>query len=120
MDEVVEDFGAYRQADVRFHIGLAEATGSIRLVAAMTDAQSEMTDLIAYIAHPAEVLGHSNDQHARLLAAVRRRDAPARDAAHGRAPARHRARAGRPASRLTAVRFRFAGGAWTLTEGSVP
>jgi DNA-binding FadR family transcriptional regulator len=77
MDEVVDDFGAYRQADVRFHIGLAEATGSMRLVAAMTDAQSEMTDLIAYIAHPAEVLGHSNDQHARLLAAVRRHDVPA-------------------------------------------
>jgi DNA-binding FadR family transcriptional regulator len=77
MDEVVEDFGAYRQADVRFHIGLAEATGSMRLVAAMTDAQSEMTDLIAYIPHPAEVLGHSNDQHARLLAAVRRHDVPA-------------------------------------------
>jgi DNA-binding FadR family transcriptional regulator len=77
MDEVVEDFAAYRQADVRFHIGLAEATGSMRLVAAMTDAQSEMTDLISYIAHPAEVLGHSNDQHARLLAAVKRHDAPA-------------------------------------------
>ncbi len=40
MDEVVDDFGAYRQADVRFHIGLAEATGSIpRLVAVTTDAQ---------------------------------------------------------------------------------
>ena len=48
----------------------------MRLVALMTDAQSEMTDLIAYIAHPPEILGHSNDQHARLLAAVRRRDAP--------------------------------------------
>jgi DNA-binding GntR family transcriptional regulator len=59
---------------VRFHVGLAEATGSMRLVSAMTDAQAEMTDLIAYIAHPAEVLGHSNDQHARLLAAVRRHD----------------------------------------------
>jgi GntR family transcriptional regulator, transcriptional repressor for pyruvate dehydrogenase complex len=75
MDGAVDDFGAYRQADVRFHIGLAEATGSMRLVSAMTDAQSEMTDLIAYIAHPAEVLGHSNDQHSRLLAAVRRHDA---------------------------------------------
>jgi GntR family transcriptional regulator, transcriptional repressor for pyruvate dehydrogenase complex len=76
MDAAIDDFGAYRQADVRFHIGLAEATGSMRLVSAMTDAQSEMTDLIAYIAHPAEVLGHSNDQHARLLAAVRRHDSP--------------------------------------------
>ncbi|TML00964.1 MAG: FCD domain-containing protein [Actinobacteria bacterium] len=45
------------------------------MVALMTDAQSEMTDLISYIPHPAEVLGHSNDQHARLLAAVKGHDA---------------------------------------------
>ena len=75
MDEVIDDFPAYRQADVRFHIGLAEATGSLRLVAAMTEAQSEMTDLIAHIAHPEEVLGHANEQHAGMLAAIRRRDA---------------------------------------------
>jgi DNA-binding FadR family transcriptional regulator len=74
MDEVLADFPAYRHADVRFHIGLAESTGSLRLVAAMTDAQSEMTDLIAHIAHPEEILGHANEQHARLLAAIRRRD----------------------------------------------
>ena len=101
MDEVVEDFGAYRQADVRFHIGLAEATGSMRLVAAMTDAQSEMTDLIAYIAHPAEVLGALQ----RPARAPARRRAPATtsggDAAHVRAPRRHRARARGPAAGLT-------------------
>jgi DNA-binding FadR family transcriptional regulator len=74
MDEMVGDFPAYRHADVRFHIGLAEATGSLRLVAAMTDAQSEMTDLIAHIAHPEEVLAHANEQHARLLATIRRHD----------------------------------------------
>jgi DNA-binding GntR family transcriptional regulator len=34
-----------------------------------------MTDLIAYIAHPPEVLTSSNTQHRRLLAAVRERDA---------------------------------------------
>ena len=28
MDDRLEDFAAYRQADVRFHVGLAEATGS--------------------------------------------------------------------------------------------
>ena len=38
--------------------------------------RDEILDLIAYIAHPPEILGHSNDQHARLLAAVRRRDTP--------------------------------------------
>jgi DNA-binding GntR family transcriptional regulator len=41
----------------------------------MTDAQGAMTDLIAYIAHPPEVLASSNDQHRRIVAAVRDRDA---------------------------------------------
>ena len=71
MDDRIEDFPAYRQADVRFHIGLAETTGSARLVAAMTELQGEMGDLIAFIAHPPEVLEHSNAQHARMLAALR-------------------------------------------------
>ncbi len=75
MDAHLEDFGAYRQADVRLHVGLAEATGNRRLVAATTEAQGEMTRLIAHIAHPPEVLASSNHQHERILAAVRRGDA---------------------------------------------
>jgi GntR family transcriptional repressor for pyruvate dehydrogenase complex len=74
MDRTLEDFPAFRQADVRWHIGLAEATGSPRLVAAMTEAQGHMSDLISYIAHPPELLAWTNRQHARMLAAVRRRD----------------------------------------------
>ncbi|QEC48054.1 FadR family transcriptional regulator [Baekduia soli] len=77
MDDLVEDFPAYRQADVRFHIGLAEATHSPRLVAAATEAQGAMTDLISNIAHPAEILEHANAQHARLLSCIRGRDADA-------------------------------------------
>lgn len=76
MDERLEDYAAYRRADVRLHVGLAEATGNPRLVAAMTDAQGEMTGLIAHIAHPPEVLASSNAQHARILAAVRDHDGP--------------------------------------------
>jgi len=75
LEGVLEDFPAYRQADVRLHVGLAEATRSTRLVRAMTEVQGAMTDLIAYIAHPPEVLASSNTQHRRLLAAVRERDA---------------------------------------------
>jgi DNA-binding GntR family transcriptional regulator len=41
----------------------------------MTEAQAQMTDLIAHIAHPAAVLTESNRQHRRLLAAVARGDA---------------------------------------------
>jgi DNA-binding FadR family transcriptional regulator len=75
LEHALEDFAVYRQADVRLHVGLAEATGSTRLVQAMTEAQGAMTDLIAYIAHPPEVLASSNVQHRRMLAAVRERDA---------------------------------------------
>jgi DNA-binding FadR family transcriptional regulator len=74
LDGMLDDFSAYRQADVRLHVGLAEATGSPRLVTAMTEAQGAMTGLISLIAHPPEVLDSSNAQHRRLLAAVRRRD----------------------------------------------
>jgi GntR family transcriptional repressor for pyruvate dehydrogenase complex len=69
-----DDFAGYRRADVRFHVGLAEATGSSVLIAAATEAQGAMTDLISYIAHPPEVLAWSNAQHARLLECLQRRD----------------------------------------------
>jgi len=74
LEGLLEDFAAYRQADIRLHVGLAEAAYSPRLVRAMTEVQGAMTDLIAYIAHPAQVLASSNAQHRRLLAAVRERD----------------------------------------------
>jgi GntR family transcriptional repressor for pyruvate dehydrogenase complex len=77
LEGALEDFAAYRQADIRLHVGLAEATRSPRLVSAMTEVQGAMTDLIAYIAHPPQVLASSNAQHKRLLAPVRKRD-PAR------------------------------------------
>jgi DNA-binding FadR family transcriptional regulator len=75
LEGMLEDFVAYRQADIRLHVGLAEATRSERLVREMTDTQGAMTDLIRYIAHPPEVLASSNAQHRQLLAAVRERDA---------------------------------------------
>jgi DNA-binding FadR family transcriptional regulator len=75
MDERLEDFPAYRLADARFHVGLAEATGSTRLTTLVTESQGAMGDLIAHIAHPAAVPAHANAQHARLLAAIRAGDA---------------------------------------------
>jgi GntR family transcriptional regulator, transcriptional repressor for pyruvate dehydrogenase complex len=68
-------FKVYRRADVRFHIGVAEACHSPRLVAAMTEAQGQMTDLISRIAHPDEVLIRSNEQHTQLVELLRGRDA---------------------------------------------
>jgi GntR family transcriptional repressor for pyruvate dehydrogenase complex len=73
MDEP-DDFEVYRRADIRFHLGLAEAAGSPRLVSAMTEIQGQMSDLITRIAHPPEVLQHANAQHKRLVSLLRRRD----------------------------------------------
>jgi DNA-binding FadR family transcriptional regulator len=74
LEGMLDDFDAYRQADVRLHVGLAKATGSTRLVTAMTEVQGAMTRLISLIAHPPEVLRSANAQHRRLLYAIRRRD----------------------------------------------
>jgi DNA-binding FadR family transcriptional regulator len=74
LDSMLEDFASYRQADIRLHVCLAEATRNPRLVAAMTEVQGAMTGLITLIAHPPGVLASSNNQHHRLLAALARRD----------------------------------------------
>jgi GntR family transcriptional repressor for pyruvate dehydrogenase complex len=81
LDDLVEkmaaasDFEDYRRADMRFHIGLAEAAASPRLVTEMTEVQGQMSDLIALIAHPDQVLTHSNEQHRRLVALLRKQAA---------------------------------------------
>src|SRR5215216_255249 len=80
LDDLVErmaeagDFEEYRRADIRFHIGIAEAAHSPRLLSAMTDVQAQMSDLIALIAHPPEVLTRSNAQHGRIVGFLRRGD----------------------------------------------
>ena len=84
----VDHFPSFRQADVFFHLGLAEAAGSSRLVAAMTEVQGAMSELIGHIAHPPEVLDRSNLQHAKLIALLERGDAERaarliRDHVHG-------------------------------------
>jgi len=72
----LDDYAGYRQSDVLFHVGLAECTGSQRLVAAMTQAQGEMTSLIQLISHPREVLRSANQQHRRIVDALRHHDGP--------------------------------------------
>jgi DNA-binding FadR family transcriptional regulator len=73
--EAASEFDEYRRADVRFHIALAQATGVPRLVALMTEVQSEVSELIAHIAHPPQVLRHSNADHVRLIDALAAHDA---------------------------------------------
>lgn len=74
IDDLLDDFTAYRPLDVRFHVGLAELTGSPHLIKQMTETQGAMGALIEHIAHPPEVLDSANDQHRRLVAALRRHD----------------------------------------------
>jgi GntR family transcriptional regulator, transcriptional repressor for pyruvate dehydrogenase complex len=75
MGEELEDFEEYRLTDIRFHIGIAEAAHSPRLLSAMTDVQAQMSDLIALIPHPPAVLARSNEQHGHLVKALRKGDA---------------------------------------------
>src|SRR4051794_41345182 len=70
------EFEEYRRADVRFHIAIAQGTGAPRLVALATEVQAQVTELIAHIAHPPQVLRHSNADHVRLIDALARHDAP--------------------------------------------
>lgn len=69
-----DDFEDYRRTDIRFHLGIAEAARSPRLVAEMTRVQAQMSELIACIAHPEVVLTRSNAQHRRLVACLSRRE----------------------------------------------
>jgi GntR family transcriptional repressor for pyruvate dehydrogenase complex len=70
-------FAEYRRADIRFHIGIAEAAHSPHLVTEMTEVQGQMSELIARIPHPEEVLTRSNDQHRELVGLLRQRDTDA-------------------------------------------
>ncbi|HEX5899611.1 MAG TPA: FCD domain-containing protein [Solirubrobacteraceae bacterium] len=69
------DFDDYRRADIRFHMAIAEASGVPRLVGLVGEVEAEVSELIAHIAHPPEVLDHSNAEHARMIDALARRDA---------------------------------------------
>jgi DNA-binding FadR family transcriptional regulator len=73
--QTATEFDEFRRADVRFHITIAQATGVARLVALMTAVQADVTELVAHIPHPAQVLRHSNADHARLTQALARHDA---------------------------------------------
>jgi len=68
-------FEDYRRADIRFHIGIAEAAHSPHLVTEMTEVQAQMSELIARIPHPEEVLTRSNNQHRDIVGLLRKRDA---------------------------------------------
>jgi len=65
---------AYRTADSRFHLGIAELSGSPTLVSAVADLQTRLSDLLSAIPMLDEALRHSNEQHALIVAAIEARD----------------------------------------------
>lgn len=69
-----EEFEVYRRGDISFHLALAEASHAPRIVASMTEVHGELSDLIAHIPNPPEVLGHSNTEHRQIVEALARRD----------------------------------------------
>jgi DNA-binding FadR family transcriptional regulator len=71
-------FEAYRAGDARFHIGIARAAHSPRILKAVTEVQAAMTEVLDVIVyHSTEVLRHSTDYHWRILDAIRVRDSEA-------------------------------------------
>jgi DNA-binding FadR family transcriptional regulator len=75
--EAMASAGAYegfRRADSRFHLTIAAAARSPRLVAAEASIQTEIGDLMSLIPHPPEALRVSNGQHRAILEAISRRE----------------------------------------------
>jgi DNA-binding FadR family transcriptional regulator len=70
----LDSFPPYRRLDHRFHLAVASAARSPRLVAAETAIQSDLAKLLRLIPESAEMLHVSNEQHRELLAALRHRD----------------------------------------------
>jgi DNA-binding GntR family transcriptional regulator len=62
----------YRTADSRFHLAVSELTGSPSLVAAAADVRMRVNDLLDAIPLLERNLAHSNDQHDRIVRAIRR------------------------------------------------
>ncbi|MBD8043230.1 FadR family transcriptional regulator [Arthrobacter sp. Sa2BUA2] len=71
----------FRPKDARFHIAVAELSGSPRLVAAVADARAQASDLLDRIPLLQRNLDHSQAQHRELANAILRGDADAAEAA---------------------------------------
>jgi DNA-binding FadR family transcriptional regulator len=70
----LDSFLPYRRLDHRFHLAVASAARSPRLVAAETTIQADLAKLLRLIPESAEMLHVSNEQHGELLVAIRAGD----------------------------------------------
>ena len=74
----LSDYGSYRAIDSRFHIAIANISGSPDLAAAITESQSALSDVLNSVPRSEESMINSQEQHRRILAALEAHD---RDAA---------------------------------------
>ena len=62
----------YRTADSRLHLAITELTGSAALTAAAADVRTQVNNLLDAIPLLERNIAHSNDQHDRIVHAIRR------------------------------------------------
>ncbi|GHO99268.1 GntR family transcriptional regulator [Reticulibacter mediterranei] len=60
----------YRRLDSRFHLAIAELTGSRSLIAAVTDIHMQLNDLLTAFPLLDASLRHSNQQHEKIVRAI--------------------------------------------------
>ena len=73
-----DDYPSYRALDARIHVAIATLSGSVTLVAAITEAHATISEIMNGMPRSDETLVNSTAQHHRLLAAIESHD---RDAA---------------------------------------
>jgi DNA-binding FadR family transcriptional regulator len=80
LDELLDEmdhaktYKAWRRIDSRFHITIAAAAGSPRLVQAEADIQAEVSAALGDNARHPRILQVINEQHTKIASAIRRRD----------------------------------------------
>lgn len=71
MKQAVGQFGEHRHLDARFHLLIASATQSQRLISIVAGIHAELSDLLAIIPHSPAACLSSTDQHQHILEAIR-------------------------------------------------
>jgi DNA-binding FadR family transcriptional regulator len=67
MHEAENNFGNYRRLDTEFHLLIARATQSNRLITIAADIHAELSDLMAMIPHSQTACIHSTEQHQQII-----------------------------------------------------
>ena len=70
MVHVADQFGEHRHLDTEFHLSIARATQSDRLISIVAGIHAELSDLLAIIPHSAAACLASATQHQQILDAI--------------------------------------------------